>query len=280
MAIALVQSASNTATTGSSVTVTLGSATTLGHCLVVCVGTASSSSVTVSGIKIGGSADNFALAKALTDTPTRDTDAEVWTDQDIGESSTSVIVTLSGSISNGVVVYVMEFSGVLSSLAVDKTNAGNATTTFSSGSSGTLSSSNEVVIGAVIAYKSSGTPTIGGPSSPWTNLTQINASGLSTLSLVASYEVVSATTAQTYSGTSTGANQSTAIIVTLEGLSNVTLSPAAATVAIATPQQAVSTSIPVSVATVTIATPQPSVLVGRYSPRLLRQSVSLCRNRR
>jgi hypothetical protein len=213
----LVQSASNTATSGTTVTVTLGSSATSNNCLVVKVGGASGSSTpSVSTVKIGGSADHFGstAAKKQSATGADFMDCEIWVDAGLGVNSTSVVVTFAASIAAGM-VYVEEWSGVLTSSAVDKTNSGSSSTsTFSSGSSGTLTQANEVVVGAVVADLLSGTPTLTGPSSPWTNLTQINAASQS---LLCSYETVSATTAQTYTGSISGSNQTSgAVIVTLK----------------------------------------------------------------
>jgi hypothetical protein len=218
MAPSLVQSKSGTATTGTSVTVTLTSGTTTGNCLVVCVGASDgTTNPTVSGITLGGSAGNFAFAEKQNSNA--DTDCEIWADPDCAGSQTSVVVSFNaGSGSNlGYAVQVMEWSGVATSSPVDKTNGAlsGSTSSFSSGSTGTLSQASEVVIGAVMAQCSSGTETVAGPSSPWTNLAQ--AAPAASMALGTGYQVVSATTAQTYSGTLTAASVYGAAVVTLKG---------------------------------------------------------------
>ena len=202
MSPSLVQSKSATGTTGTSVTVTLTSNTGAGNCLVVCVGaTQATTNPTVSGITLGGSAGNFALAKAVNTNGTA-VDCEVWADPNCAGGQTSVVVSFNAGSGSGLgyVVWVMEWSGIVTSSPVDKTNgqAPGASASWSSLSSGTLSQASELVIGA-IAQSAGSNSTITGPGAPWTNLAQVNA-GID-VGLMAGYQVVSATTAQTYNGT-------------------------------------------------------------------------------
>jgi hypothetical protein len=210
----LIQSAHNTGT-GTTVTVTLGAAAGLGNCLVVPIAGLAGAAPSVSSVKIGGVADNFALAKKTGVVSFTDLDCEIWTDQNIGTSSTSVVGTFSASQTDNY-AFVEEWSGIASSAAVDVTNAGTTTNaTFSSGSSGTLNNANEVVIGASVAASASGTTSETGPGAPWSNLAQIQ---LGTGTLIMGSQIVTATTAQTYSGTVSGGNgvfASAAVIITL-----------------------------------------------------------------
>jgi len=217
----LVQSATNTGS-GSSISVTLGAGTTAGNCLAVAAGTENSTSRTISAVKLGGVADNFAAAKSQAQAGTEDTVCAIWTDQDCAGSQTAVAVTLSGSATTSAAA-AEEWSGILTSGAVDKTNGtGTTTTSWSSGASGTLSQASEAVLGAT--YCATGAAlTITGPGSPWTNLTQVG--GASGGGLLAGYQVVSATTSLTYSGTQNGTSfeSNASVIVTLEAAStNVT----------------------------------------------------------
>lgn len=212
MAISLVQSASNTgAGTAASVTVTLGANTTAGNCLVVCSGDFQNSvNPTISGITLGGAAGNFASANTAHNNA--DNNADIWTDRNCAGGQTSVVVSYSGGGGGGgaILVYVLEFSGVDTVSPLDTHPAGqngNAAS-WSSGSTGVLAQANEVAIG-VICTSGTGLTT---PSSPWTELTQLSAS--STL-LGVGYQVVAATTALTYNGTST-ANIYGCCIVTLK----------------------------------------------------------------
>lgn len=187
----LVQSKSGTTTTSStSLTVTLNSATTPGNCLIVAVGTVeASTNPTVTGITLGGLAGNFASAKSLNNNSSDN--CEIWADPNCAGSQTSVALSFSGGSggSETMNAWVMEWSGLATSLVVDKTNGQSsaATSSYSSGSTGTLSQASELIIGANMGQS----PT--GPSSPWTNLAVVNG-------LLTGYQVVSATTAQTYSG--------------------------------------------------------------------------------
>jgi hypothetical protein len=215
MTFAPVQSKAGSGTS-SPVTVTLSSPTGAGNCLVVKVSLSNSSPPTVSSVKLGGAAGNFASAKAASVGPVG---VAIWIDEDCAGGQTAVAVAFSGGtgLSPEVAVWVEEWSGVKSSGAVDVSNDGTGSggTTFSSNSSGTLSQANELVIAAVAAFGPS--MTITGPATGgWTNLAQESAG--TSVGLMAGYQVVSATTALTYSGTlSTSSSDYAAVIVTLEG---------------------------------------------------------------
>jgi hypothetical protein len=202
--VPLVQSAGNTATSGTTVAVTL-SPTGPGNCLVVCAGVEAGSALTVSGITLGGSAGNFARAESQTDNYSSDLDCEAWTDQNCAGGQTSVTVTFSGTV-GAAFAQVMEWGGIAASSAVDKAAgaSGGATGTSLaySASSGTLGTPGELVVGAVIAG-SLGSAGITGPGSPWTNLAQL-ASGF--YSFRSGYQVVPGTGSQAYAGTISGSN--------------------------------------------------------------------------
>lgn len=212
----LVQHASITTTTGTTATATFGSATTPGNCLIVCVTatTTSNTNPTISSIKIGGSADNFAQANTEAQS-TNGISSFIWTDQNIGVSSTSVVITF--NTSSGSCVDVYEWSDVLASAAVDKTNGAiGSSSSWSSGSSGTLTQLREVAFGVNGAVSSSAN-TITGPSSPWTNSAQLTTTLTVPYTQVSGYQAVSATTALTYSGTdSAGSVDNATCIVTLK----------------------------------------------------------------
>jgi len=198
----LVQAKSGTATSGTTVTVTLTNPTTAGNCLVISVGASQgTTNPTVSGVTLGGSATNVVNAKTANNNA--DVDCEVWVIWNIAGGQTSVVVTFNAGTGAGQqnVVWAEEYSGVLAtSNPVDAATANGAngnSTSPSSGSTGTLSQPGELLIGAISAGA-----VITGPSSPWVNETNAT---VSTLSLIAGHQVTSATTAQTYSGTITSA---------------------------------------------------------------------------
>lgn len=223
MAINLVQSKPGSATSGSSLTVTLTNPTAAGNCLVVKIGASQSSAPSVSNVKLGGVVDNMALAKKQAQTNTNSTefvDTEIWTDLNCAGGQTAVAVTMAAAI-GGLAVMVEEWAGISLTAALDKTNgAGNLSTSFSSGSTGTLANPNELVTACVFGENLGGTATITGPGSPWTNFAQISPS--SSFAMMAGYQVVSATTAQTYSGTDTAGTVPAyaAVIVSLIGASS------------------------------------------------------------
>ena len=222
MAPSLVQSATGSGTSGTSVTVTLGSGTGAGNCLIAYVGAIQQTdNATVSGITLGGNADNWAAAKTAYNNA--DANAAIWTDQDCASGQTSVVVSFTGGVGADIeyAVRVEEWSGLAASGAVDKTNSGNGqSTSFSSGATGTLTKADELVVGCVFIAPET-TATITGPSAPWTNTTPVSpANGYY---LVTGYQVVSADTTQTYSGTSTASGYYGAVIVSLEETSNVTV---------------------------------------------------------
>jgi hypothetical protein len=137
---------------------------------------------------------------------------EIWADPNCAGGQSSVTVSFSGLQSGGAVsrlaIFVMEWSAINTSSPVDKTNSGAIVSgsTFSSGATGVLTQADEVVIGAVVGEAGS-TETITGPSSPWSNFAQL--SPVVNLGFMTGYQVVSATTSQTYSGTVTPNNSST-----------------------------------------------------------------------
>lgn len=219
MTASLVQTATGSGQSVSSVTVTLGSNTGTGNCLIVYVGVNNSgTSPTVSGITLGGLADNFALAKRAT--TANDGNAEIWTDQNAASGKTSVVVSLSGSTS--VTVRVEEWSGLVTTSAVDKTNGQSVgtTTSWSSLATGTLTQSSELVVGMVAAATIGSSITITGPTSPWTNTTKV-ADPFNLVQMITGHQVVSATTSVTYNGTFSSSEPYAAAIVSLKIFSGV-----------------------------------------------------------
>lgn len=218
----LVQSKSGGASSAASLTVTLTSPTTAGNCLVVKVATSESSSgPTVSGITLGGAAGNF--ARAVQSSSAVIVHSEIWTDQNCAGGQTSVVITLTGGAGSfpNVVAWVEEWSGVATSLAVDKTSSNNGNSAaFSSGATGTTTQASEVIVGCGAAQQ---TPT--GPSSPWTNLAVVSNTNVTTLSMVAGWQVASATGTFTYSGTNASANWAACVVTLLAATGPATPSP-------------------------------------------------------
>lgn len=197
--VALVQHASNTAASGTSVTVTLGAGTTAGNFLVACV-TTPVNDATVTSITLGGSAGNW--AQAIDQTNATFPTMYIWTDPNCAGGQTSVVVHLSTSDAPAVDVY--EVSGMGTSPTLDKSSVNGSAGTgaaWTSNATATTTTAAEFVVGMYGGFDNiGGTPTFTGPSSPWTNETVLRpGTGLFQMS---GYQVTSGTAAYTYSGSS------------------------------------------------------------------------------
>ena len=262
----LVQHASATTGTNTgqtSLTVTIA-APSIGNCLIVCftVMSEAGSVPTISSVKIGTSADNFAVGKSNTNS-TIGAVAAIYTDQNLQVSSTSVVIAVSEASAISADVY--EWNGINLSGAVDNTNASNvnSSASFSSGTSGTLSQPAEVAFG-VTGILNPSAETITGPSSPWTNEAQLSTND-SVITFpfdqMSGYQQVSATTALTYSGTCTSGSYSDTAIVTLKlGSTNITTSVLNGTVLFTAPVVSVAESFTVSALTVSASFPSSTIL--------------------
>lgn len=184
MTIAVNQTAVRN-TLSSTITATGGSND---RALIVCVNSYNATlQGTISSVKLG--ATN--LAQALTITNTSDGFESSWIYYLLGIAAgqTSVVVAgtnLAVDAADGG-VDILEVSGLALTSALDKTVSGqDITTTYSSGSSGTLSQANEFVIGTgdgIGLGSASGWTMVGTPGGRATG-----------------YKIVSANTAQTFSG--------------------------------------------------------------------------------
>ena len=185
MTISVVQTVSS-----NSLSPTIAS-TGAGNCLVVCVMSENSSTQSVSGVTLGGSADNF--ASAVSDT-TEHTSAFIWCDPDCAGGQTAIVI--SGSNLNvasghgGVVIY--EVSGLVTSGVVDKTNHDHGTsgTSWTSTATATTTQAAEFWVGCADVSAA----TISGPSSPWSNTSPSTVAA-------AGYQIAASTGTATYSGT-------------------------------------------------------------------------------
>ena len=211
----LVQSATATGTSGTSVTATFGSSTTAGNTIIVYVGEfQSTSNPTVSGITLTGSSDTFTSESfAIFGT---NAGAEIWADVNCAGGHTAVVTSFTAGTGATIAydIRVEEWSGLATSGSVDQANSNNgSSTSWTSDATGTLANANELVVGNVFIHCAS-TPTLTGPGGSWTNTTAVTASTGNTM--ITGHEVVSATTAQTYNGTSTVTGTYGACIVTFK----------------------------------------------------------------
>jgi hypothetical protein len=201
----LVQHASGLWSSGTTITATFGAATGAGNAIIVC---ATINGSAISSIALTGSSDIFAQAVGIN----THTDTEIWFDSNTSSGHTGVVVTLSGAVSDGD-VDIYEWNGIITASPLDQTSsqAGSITTSFSSGTTATLSQANEVAFGVVGVVST--TTTITGPSSPWTNEAQL-VSGTDTQ--MSGFQQVSATTGLAYSGTYSSTSNNQACIATFK----------------------------------------------------------------
>lgn len=217
----LVQTKQGSSAT-STLTITLDTATVAGNGLIVVLAASGTTSnpTSVSSITLGGSADHFSQISTFGST----SDAAIgatWLDLNCAGGQTSIVITVAGGTGTlAIVASVYEWSGLYPVSPLDQTaNAvGTGATSWSSGASPTTTQADELWIGgAFTTSTASGPPTITGPSSPWTNLAQVNqAQGSFNDQWVSGYQVVSATGAATYAGTISSASDWIAKVITLK----------------------------------------------------------------
>lgn len=206
-----VQAASGgSSTLNGAINVTLAANTSATNTLIASfTSAANTTNATISGVTLGGGADNWASAETAYGGSA--TNAAFWIDQNCAGGKSAIVVSLtgqSGSVPANAAV-VIEWNGAATSGGVDKKNSANGTSsTASSGSTGTLSQASEVAFGCIGA-----TVSFTDPGSPWNEIGQIS---VSDITLATGYQQVSATTALTYSGTLSPSSGWGACIITLE----------------------------------------------------------------
>lgn len=209
MPVSVVQTASNTGT--STVTVTLGSSTTAGNCLVACIAMGSGGGLaTVSGVTLGGAADHWAQLAAAGNLLTGAEQLAVWADPNCAGGQTAVAITVSGAAVT--LAQVFEASGIAASSVLDQSataDSGGATSgpAFSL-STGSTAQASELAIACTYGYNQ----TVTGPSSPWVNEATLAST---TRDLQASYQILSSAGTVTYSGSYGAATFNGQIVVTL-----------------------------------------------------------------
>jgi hypothetical protein len=221
--VALAQSVvTGSGTTGTTLTLTLGSATTAGNCLVVCISshTGATNNPTINGVTLGGSADNFASILS-TGGLTDESFSAIWADPLCAGGQTSVVITFGSGTSPRYLASVYEFSGLAITIAAlpDKSAAaatGSNGTSWSSGSTATTSQAVELWIGLV----TSDSTTITGPASPWVNTAEIIPSGAAS-DFMSGYQIRSSTGAAAYAGTFSPLGYYNAAVVALYSATNV-----------------------------------------------------------
>jgi hypothetical protein len=258
VAISLVQSKSGTGTSLSSLTVTFTSNVTAGNLVAVAVNLVSNSA-SITSVKLGTTALTLANSKTLTGSP--DDIAAIYYLANAPSGQNTITITLSGSIQAYQEAWCTEWSGCATSGVLDVAPSGGTSTsgTWTSNSSGTLSQASEVIIGAAGFYFGAGT-SVTSPGSPWTELGTLSNS--STAALATGYQIVSATTAQTYSGTTTNGNSSSAVITSFKASTGTTVAISDAAVSIAASALTPGVTVPVSRASVSVAASPVTPFIG------------------
>lgn len=213
----LVQVASGAAS-GTSVTVTLGSPTTPGNTLVLLYGdSADSGNATVSGVTLGGSADNWAQVASQGSNADHAIVAG-WADQNCAGGQTSVVISTTGGSGDHLFAWVFEWSGLTGTLDVSSGSANGGVNAWTSGTTGTTAQASEVAFGVTCgACTGTPPPALTGPSSPWVNEAQQTLSGSSHVKVaLCGYDILSSTQAVTYNGTAGPANTNDTLVFTLK----------------------------------------------------------------
>jgi hypothetical protein len=214
--VALVQTKQGSAAAGT-LTITLDAPTTAGNALIVLLAASGTTAnpTSVTGITLGGAADNFSQVSTFGS----GTDAAigaVWLDLNCAGGQTSVaITTTGGSGSLATLASVYEWSGLYPVAPFDQTanSVSSGSTSWTSTATPTTTAASELWIGAVFTTATAATLT--GPSSPWTNLTQVNQTqGSFEDRWMSGYQVVASTGTATYSGTVSVSSQWIAKVVT------------------------------------------------------------------
>ena len=188
--------------------VSFATGTTAGNFVAACVsdiGPVSTPAIT--GVTLGGAADNFASLAGTTFTAAHIVVA-IWGDPSCAGGQTAVSATETNGINATIVAY--EISGIAASSPLDKFAVATGTSTSaSSGATGTTTQNAEACLGIVSATS---TVTITGPASPWVNTTeQVH----STNSSMTGEQITTATGAITYTAALSSSRNWAAAVVTL-----------------------------------------------------------------
>lgn len=218
MAPTLVQTASGTVTSGA-LTVTL-SATTAGNCLVALIGScADSGNGTISGITLGGGADNWAQS-AIEGSGGDHAIATGWADPNCAGGQTSVVIsqTGGGGTVQGLMAYVMEWSGLGGTVDVSSgQSSAGFVSSWTSGTTGATAQASEVAFGLTCGASNTRGPGLTGPSSPWTNETLLTVAGTTRDKfLLCGYQILSSTGTQVYAGTSSPTTTNDTLVYSLK----------------------------------------------------------------
>lgn len=185
---------------------------TPGNCVVVVINGFSTGTPSVSGVTLGGSADNFEQAISATSSLSGDEYfAGIWVDPNSAGGAANVVVTGAGglSVNANYGIILLEVSGLVSVSVVDQAAAdiGNGTGWGTSGIIGETTVPNEIWIGAN-SQISVATP----PVTPWSSLRY------SSSNAGAGYRIVSGVGTPVYAGIQSSSGVWAAVTITLKGV--------------------------------------------------------------
>ena len=213
MGISVVQS--KTVLNPSSPAGSFNSATTAGNCVVVLIFTWNGSNVSIStsAVTLGGSAGNFAQAKAV-QSGYANSDTQYigcWADPDCAGGQTAIAATVANGTwgaNQGAGLILLELAGVASSSPVDVTASASGTsgTAVNAGTTAATSGAGELAVAAVypdqgLSGVESGTDVLLGSASPYV--------------AAAIWAVLPAGTQGTYSGTAAASGSWAGLVITL-----------------------------------------------------------------
>lgn len=188
MAITIVQHVSIAFASGASTqSASFASNVTAGNVLLITIDINNPTTVAVSGVTIGGAADNF--ASAADSGFSNQGRVAIWADRGCAGGSKAVAVTTSATA--GIQADAYEVSG-LGSCVLDKSSTGTSAgaTAWSSGATGTTTQSNELWLGGVC-----------GGGSPTTTVAGSWTTDQTFFGLVNAHQIVSSKAAATFNGT-------------------------------------------------------------------------------
>lgn len=200
--------------TGNTLNITI-TPTGAGNCLVALIGnSADTTNGTISGITLGGSADNWVQA-AIQGNGSDHAIVTGWVDPNCAVGQTSVAISTTGGTGDHLFGWVFEFSGLSGTLDKSSGGANGFASSWTSGTTSTTAQAFEVAFG-ITCGASSGTPVLAGPASPWVNEAQQTLSGSAHIkAAVAGYQILSSTQTITYAGTASPTNTNDTLVFTL-----------------------------------------------------------------
>lgn len=196
-----------------SFTPSFASNTTAGNCVIVVIaasngGGGSGVIPSITGVTLGGSADNFTQAVSSTTGSSGGNILEnaIWIDLNCAGGQKAISVSGSNLNAGGAIIY--EFSGLTSVDQISGSNSGTGTaTSWSSNSTPATTAAAELWVGGVYGF---GSPGAHQPGAPWINTNTSNQG------VGAGYQITSSTGSAVYSGTQSNA-QWAAVVATLKG---------------------------------------------------------------